>query len=215
MVTLVTLFLRSRRGVAALEFALIAPLLIALFLGGFELTRYMNAIRRITYLANSVAEMIAQNTTGSVNMVDIQFAQDSTMLIFPQVLSDSKGKGIPWGNDMTVDISAVDFTPTVSGCTSNCTYTAKVHWSTAGYRPCSAPLSAVSDTAAPTATTLPSDVFGPGSLIVVDVVYTYTPVVATNIFGAMTIRHSAYLQPRYVASVNYDGSVGWAAQACY
>ncbi len=204
-------FARADRGVALLEFSLIMPFLIALLLGSFELTRYINTTRQITNLADSIAQLFAQNTTGSINDTDLHFAIDSTMVTFPNVLGDAHKQGIYWWQDIYVSMSSVSFTPTVTGCTSNCTYNAKVMWTT-GARPCSTNLTPASDTAPPSLTTLPTDAFGPGSMIVVDIAYNYRPIVATNLLGVKTISRSTYLQPRYVSSVKYaaGGSMGTA-----
>ena len=208
--TTVSRFAGARRGIAALEFALVAPFLLALLFGSFELTRYINTTRQITNLADSVAQLFAQNTSGSINDTDLHFAIDSTMVTFPNVLNDAHKQGIYWYQDIYVAMSSVAFSPTVATCTSNCVYNAKVMWTT-GSRPCSTNLTSAADTAPPSATTLPAGAFGPGSMIVVDVVYFYKPIVATSLLGVKTISRSTYFQPRYVSSVKYTGgSMGTA-----
>ena len=204
----VSRFSGAKRGVALLEFALIAPFLIALLFGSFELTRYINTSRQITNLADSVAQLFAQNTSGTINDTDLHFAIDSTMVTFPNVLGDAHKQGIYWWQDIYVAMSSVSFSPTVANCTSNCVYNAKVMWTTGG-RPCSTNLTPAPDTATPSPTTLPTDAFGPGSMIVVDVVYNYKPIVATSLLGTKTISRSTYLQPRYVSSVKY-APTGWS-----
>ncbi len=193
-----------------LEFTLIAPFLIALLFGSYELTRFINTTRQISNLSNSIAQLFAQNTSGTITDTDLHFAIDSTMVTFPNVLGDAHQQGIYWWQDIHVTMSSVAFSPTVAGCTSNCTYNAKVMWTT-GSRPCSTNLTPVSDTATPSPSTLPTDAFGPGSIIVVDVVYSYRPIVANNLLGTKTITRSTFIQPRYVSSVKYSsGSMGTA-----
>lgn len=190
-----------------------APFLILLFLGGFELTRYVNSMRKLTYTSNAIAQMLAQNTSGSVGDDELHFYFDASLITFPEMLSDSLAKGMAWWSDIHIAMSSVAFKPTVTGCTSGCTYKANTAWSYGDYaRACGVPLVSTANTSPPSPTTLPSDVFGPGSLIVVDVVYNYTPIVAPQIFGTMTIRRSAYIQPRYVSLVTY--SSGGMATKC-
>ena len=194
---------------------MVAPFLITLYLGGFEISRYIKTMRKVTYVANSVAQMLAQNTTGTVTDTDLHFFVDSAMVTFPDVLSNSYAAGIPWYQDIQTSMSSVAFTPTKTGCTSNCTYKAKVVWNSGpNPRSCTAALTSVSNTAAPTTSTLPADTFGPGSLIVVDVVYTYRPVVATKLFGNLRIARSVYIQPRYVGEVDYDDDSGTKGHSC-
>ena len=52
-------FLHERACVAALEFALIAPLLIVVFLGVYEVADYVRATMRTDQTAQSVAQLIA------------------------------------------------------------------------------------------------------------------------------------------------------------
>lgn len=65
------------------------------------------------------------------------------------------------------------------------------------------PLTSVPDTAVPSKTALPADVFGPGSIVVVDIVFSYTPIFGFGLFGTVPIARSAYLSPRYVPLIKY------------
>lgn len=53
-------FLTDRRGVAAIEFAFILPILITLYFGLFELTRMTELSRKATLYARSVADLTGQ-----------------------------------------------------------------------------------------------------------------------------------------------------------
>ena len=209
-------FWRSKRGVAALEFALVAPFLITLLLGGFEITRYIKTVRHINFVSSTIGQFFSQNTTGTITDDDMHFAIDSTMIIFPDSLANAARKGLYWWQDISLAMSSVAFTPTVPGCASNCTYNATLMWTSfAGTsRPCSTPLLPVSDTATPSPTTLPADVYGPGTLIVIDVVYNYTPMVATQLFGTMKITRSFYVQPRYVSTIAYTHTANAMGVKC-
>jgi Flp pilus assembly protein TadG len=56
-------FARDRRGVSAVEFALVAPLLIALYLGCVEISDGVSADRKVTLTAAALANLAAQVTT--------------------------------------------------------------------------------------------------------------------------------------------------------
>ena len=60
-----TRFLRDRRGVAAIEFALILPILVLLCLGCFEVPRYVLIWQRIERAASGVSDLVAQPTSRS------------------------------------------------------------------------------------------------------------------------------------------------------
>ena len=198
-------FASARDGVAAIEFAFTAPILIALLFGGFELTRYIKAVRQLTAASTAVAGMIAQNTSGSVNDTDLLFFRDAIMIAYPDVLADAAAQNIAWTDDIRVTMSSINFSQTDSNCKSNCTYQAKVGWSGgSNKRPCSTLLASASDGAQPTTTTLPTDTFGPGTLIVVDIVYKYRPIVATQLLQPLPLTRSFFIQPRYVSSIAYS-----------
>jgi len=197
-------FLRDEIGMAIVEFALVFPVLLMLLLALVEVSNAVTANRRLQVVANAMAQMITQSSTGVVNYVDVQFAIDSTMVLFPLVLSDSAQKRISWGNDISVTVSSVVFSLQNPQCTSNCIYNANVAWSGgAQKRPCNFNLTATADTAAPSLTTLPTDVYGPGSLVVADVVYNYTPSVWPNALLTLKLSKSVYLQPRYIPPTSY------------
>ncbi|MGH6811044.1 MAG: TadE/TadG family type IV pilus assembly protein [Methylocella sp.] len=204
-------FWRARQAISAIEFALVLPFLVVLMLGSAEAARLIIFARNVTQVATTSVEMLTQNGTGKINYVDLHFAIDSTMVIFPQILQDAAQKKITWGNDISISMASVVFTPNPLSCTSNCSYTANVVWNSGpNKRTCGVALTAVPDTSAPSKTTLPADVFGPGSLIVVDIVFNYTPIFGLGLFGTIPIARSAYIAPRYVQApkyIKYDATV--------
>ena len=54
-------FARDRRGVSAVEFALIAPLLIIFYLGMAETTQAMMAKRKASHVASVIGDLVAQD----------------------------------------------------------------------------------------------------------------------------------------------------------
>ena len=199
------LFLRETGAVSAIEFAIWAPLMCLLLFGGVDITRYVIATGRISDVASTIGQMASVNTSGSVNYVDLQFYHDSAMVIYPQVLTDAKTQNVTWSNDMAITMSSVTFTAAPAGCTSGCTYVPKVVWSAgSNRRSCLVPLKSSSDTSAPSATTLPADVFGSTSLLVVDVAYTFKPMLGTHFINNISILRSFYIAPRYVLAVGYQ-----------
>jgi Flp pilus assembly protein TadG len=210
---------RERRAVAGIEFAFVAPLLICLMAGGYEISRLANTTRQLTTLADSVATMLVTSTSGTVSYLSLHYGFDSAMIIFPTVLSDSHSKGIAWGNDISISMAGVSFTPTVSGCTSGCTFKANIVWTGgSANRACGTNPTSVADATAPSPATLPADLFNPVNTpsgaaaplfaIVVDVAYTLTPFVFPSVFGSRTITRSVYLSPRYVSQIKYSVITG-------
>lgn len=73
----------SQRGVAAVELALVFPMLLILLLGGLDLTRYMLFHQKTERVAFSVADMVAQSSAVTkVQMDDIVLAAGQIMRPF-------------------------------------------------------------------------------------------------------------------------------------
>ena len=53
-------FRRDRKGVAAVEFALIVPLLLAMYLGTMEVSNGVSLNKRVARMASAVADLVAQ-----------------------------------------------------------------------------------------------------------------------------------------------------------
>lgn len=72
--------LRNDDGVAAIEFAIIFPFLVLLYLGSVELSFAMIADRKVTTTAQSLADLIAQvQVTNKDELDDIYFAAKEIM----------------------------------------------------------------------------------------------------------------------------------------
>jgi len=206
---LVSGFWQNRRAIAAVEAALIMPIFLTFLLGSYEAIRYVNMSRRLTTLANSMATMITTRVQ-PVNGNGVLFAFNSAMVIFPDVLSDPARGSTNWWNYLSMTISNVLFTPTVAGCTTGCTYKANIDWSIGANasRSCTIAPTLVADSTISSLTTLPADVFNPGSLIVVDLSYPFVPLFGARYIPSITIHRSAYLQPRYMSSVSMVNTGG-------
>lgn len=63
-------FTSARKGVSAVEFALIAPVLVIILLGSAEVSFMMQTDRKVTQAANALGDLVAQDTeinTGEMN----------------------------------------------------------------------------------------------------------------------------------------------------
>jgi Flp pilus assembly protein TadG len=70
----------DRRGVAALEFALLAPILIILYFGMAELVQAMIVQRRVSHAASAVGDLVAQYETLSNDQRDDVFTAAANIL---------------------------------------------------------------------------------------------------------------------------------------
>jgi len=72
-------FKRNERGVSAVEFALLAPMMIGLYLGGVEVSEGISVDRKVTLAAGAVANLAAQ--TATLSTTDMTNVLDATTTI--------------------------------------------------------------------------------------------------------------------------------------
>lgn len=80
-------FLADRRGVAAVEFAIIAPVMLVMYFGLAEFTQAMMAERRTIRAASAIGDMVAQNSeisaSGTGGVSDVLAISSTLMRPFP------------------------------------------------------------------------------------------------------------------------------------
>ena len=54
---------RDQRGVSAVEFAMLLPLMLTLYIGGAEVSRAIAIDRKVTLVSRSLGDLVAQSTT--------------------------------------------------------------------------------------------------------------------------------------------------------
>ena len=190
----------ERRGVAALEFALVIPILITALLATTDIALATITWRNVTATAQEIAEIasaMAVQPNSSNQLTDAQAltSTDAVFGIFPG------WKSLVNTNAFAVTMSDVAFTPTVYGCQSGCTYTAQVAWSYSNpygknvLRSCIT-LTQANNNVAPSYTTLPAGAYGATSALVVDVAYTYQPLFFGFVIQNIPMMATAYVPPR-------------------
>jgi Flp pilus assembly protein TadG len=164
------LFARFRnddRGVSAVEFALIAPLMITIYIGGVEVTQAVSVSRKTTLIAHTVADLVAQDTTVSNSEMN-------------DILSASAAVAQPYAtNNLQV---------TVSSIVIDSSGKATVGWSDTLNGTKLTPGSAVT---LPTALAVANT-----SLILGQVNYIYKPTFGWVLTGSITLGDKIYMRPR-------------------
>ena len=160
-------FLRDKRGISAVEFAMLLPLMITLYLGGVEVSQAVAVDRKVTLISRSLGDLVAQVTTvTNADMTNILAA--TAAIIVPYVDANLK---------ITVSSVVVD----AQGV-------AKIAWSDTKNGTARAVGSTVTLPAAlNTAST---------SLIWAEAQYAYKPVIGYVITGTMTLKDQIYMRPR-------------------
>lgn len=124
-------FLKARDGLAAVEFALIAPVMGTLLLGTMELCNALECHQKVTMVASSAADLVAQSSTVSQSdMTDIfsaaaaivnPFPTTSMTIVISSVQSDGTGNGTvawsqaeTWTNGVANSVKGRDLNSTVT-----------------------------------------------------------------------------------------------------
>lgn len=169
-------FKRDERGIAAVEFALVAPVMILLYCGMAELTMAMMAERQAAHSASVVGDLVAQETaTTSTEVSDIFNVGTAIMKPFPTATLKFR----------------------VSSVKADAQGVPKVVWSQ-GYG--LSPL-----TANATVAGFPANLLAVGeSVIQADVSYTYTSPIMQVLPNPLNYNDSFYLKPRRSSEVTYS-----------
>jgi Flp pilus assembly protein TadG len=202
--------LRCRRGAPAIEFALVGPVLLAMFMGIFDVGQALINMRRLTLGAQEVAEAAATfaATTAALGVISTTQA-NAAMSIATANFTQWLDAGNP-GYGITLSSVAIVASPT--NCTSGCTYAAQTAWSLAlnGGQPvlrACGDIATVPDTAAPSLTTLPVGLLYPPAILVVDLSTVYQPTFSGILTGPIKMMRTAYIPPRAPGPTSY---VAWS-----
>jgi Flp pilus assembly protein TadG len=157
----------DERGISAVEFALLLPLMVTLYLGGVEVSQGLTIDRKVTLVARTVADLAAQ-------------AQKITNLQMNNILDASTAVMLPY--------SIAEAKVVVSQVLIDADGVAKIDWSDAKNGAARAQGQIVT---LPAALNIPSS-----SLIWSEVSYEYKPVIGYVITGPMTLTDQIYMRPR-------------------
>ena len=81
-------FIREARGVAAVEFAFIAPIMLLLFVGTIELSAGISVNRKLSRLSSTVSDLVTQSQTlTSTDVTNIMAASAKVMYPYTDTVS--------------------------------------------------------------------------------------------------------------------------------
>jgi Flp pilus assembly protein TadG len=167
----------DKSGIAAVEFALLVPLMLSLWLGSVELSKGIAADRKVTLTARTVADLVSQ--VSSVSSTDISNSLNASSAVM-------------------APFSTTNLKVTVSSVAIDANSKATIAWSCTLNGSARAKNSAV---------TLPSALLVPStSLVWSEVQYAYTPTIGYVISGTLTLKDQIFMRPRLSDSITGPSS---------
>ncbi len=178
---------KRTEGVAALEFALIAPIMIALFIGVVEMSQAVTANRRVTQVGSATGDLVARVKDNIKDTDVLDIMKVGSYLLNPFAV-----------NTLAVDVRVVGSSSTDATAT-------KVEWICTynGSSP-----SAISCSCPKTPYAIPAGLVGQGDFVVISTVtYGYKPPIFdkfmknyyTTSAGTYSMKETVYLKPRSLA----------------
>lgn len=167
----------DEQGVSAVEFALLLPLMLTLYLGSVEISQAISADRKVTMTSRTVADLVSQVTSiTSSGMTDVLNASSSVMSPFTTTT-------------LKVTVSSVSVDANSKATVDwSCTLNGTVH-------------SKGSTVTLPTALNIANT-----TLIWSEVSYIYTPAIGYVLTGPLTLKDQLYMAPRISNTVSGPSS---------
>lgn len=208
-------------GVAAIEFALILPVIFALLLATTDVIRYFNADRRLQNAARSAAQIAAGGVTkqtftsrspggpltevsGDITDWELSHrAVDVAPLMMPELKTTG---GDPWRGTLQWDGAVVTFTAASGG------FTGKVKYAWGKYGCGTVPKGASLSATAPV--TVPDGMYGPNDVVVVRLAYDFTPRFTSGIVPSTKLVHMAVMNSEQSSKINLRPTGDSTVKAC-
>ena len=173
-------FAADQRGVSAVEFAILLPLMLTMYLGGVEVSQAVSADRKTTLVAHTVGDLVAQaSNVSSADVTNVLNAGGAVAYPFPA--SNLRVTVTSVCIDQTGTIATVAWSRTQNGTARSGVVTSSI----------------------PTALMVAST-----SLIWGEASYAYRPTIGWTITGTLNLSDKFFLRPRLSNSVTLDSATG-------
>jgi Flp pilus assembly protein TadG len=173
-------FALDQGGVSAVEFAILLPLMLTMYLGGVEISQAVSADRKTTLVAHTVGDLTAQ--AANVTTADMTNVFNAGVAVaYPFSSANLKVTVTSVCIDQNGSIATVAWSRTLNGTTHTGNVTSSI----------------------PAALMVPKT-----SLIWGEATYTYRPTIGWTITGSLDLKDKFFLRPRLSNSVTLDSANG-------
>ncbi len=185
---LVARFVRDRRGLAAVEFAFIVPLMLTMIFGTIEVSSGVAIDRKVTLAARTISDLVTQ--APQVKDVDLKnFFGLGAVIMMPY------------------SVTPTTFTQKISAVSIDGTKKATVAWSMTGSVTTGVATLGKGYNAGTIVTTIPPELLVPNTqLIWSEVSYTYTSFLKFVIPAAIPLTDQSFTRPRQSDTVTYSAT---------
>ena len=184
-------FSRDQRGIAAMEFALIVPIMVGLYFMLSETANGLRASRKVTMVSRVMADLASRPATltdadradmfASADPILSPFSSTTGSFRVSSIRFDATGKGyVDWS-----EVQGVGIGPKLTRCTPT------------EVRPLQPSLTPIS---VPAGLKIPNT-----SVILAEAQVKYTPIVGWNITGVIDLNDKLYMRPRASEFVTRNG----------
>ncbi|HWD27051.1 MAG TPA: TadE/TadG family type IV pilus assembly protein [Rhizomicrobium sp.] len=124
MLKLLRKFRRDNKGLAAIEFAMLAPVMAAMFLGSIELCDALNCQQKVTGMASTAADLVAQETVmknadisnvfSAMNAIVYPYPTTNLRIVITSLVDNGRGGAtVQWSDAQNATARSVGATVTV------------------------------------------------------------------------------------------------------
>jgi Flp pilus assembly protein TadG len=192
-------------GVAAIEFAFIAPLMFTMLVGTVEMSQAITVDRRVTLVASTTADLVAREKALKADDIDTIFKIVNVLfspyevaplrikiLLVGAKVDDSSKTKVCWSYDYDGSANPPSLSTTYYAVNADYTLPAKVNVAVGT-----------------TATTTVGLVENGGSVVVAEVEYQYQPLIFSYFIAkAFPLKETFYLKPRVSSSIDFTAANG-------
>ena len=187
----------DQKGIVAVEFTLIVPIIITMYFGLATLSSAMMITRKINLISRSVADLVSQQPAGT-NLTDATLDQIS-----------AAAQAIFYPNDPTnlkILVSEV-IIYNQGGLKARPEFSVSIGPTSINQRVCGG-LAQVANGSVFSVGSFPIGLYTPGAYVEAHVKYNWAPSFATNIMpaGGLTLQAVNYMRPRQSAHFSYVGN---------
>ncbi len=177
-------FARETRGAAAVEFALVTPLMLSMYFGMVELSSGVAIDRKVTMVSHTLSDLIAQAT--AVTDTDISNVFNASSAIMTPYLA----------SPMTAAVTAVS----IDG-SGKATVVCSRSWTSGGGVTSGRTVGAVVTSSIPAGLIVNNT-----ELIWAEVSYVYTPTIGYVVKSAITLSDQFFARPRQSSTVDFTNA---------